>query len=389
VKYRGGTLMKSNSKLIIVEGLPGSGKSTIAQFIAHQLQRNNEEAQWYYEVGLQHPLEFTSEACLNEQENSKLLNKYSEFRSILETEEYRRCNRYFYKYIEIQRKYKGILPDALIEELETFDVENGNVNNYMELKAKKWNEYIENKNSSQEITVIESSFLQGPIVTMLLEDKPKAEIKNYVGELLAIVKESNPTLIYFYQKDIEASIRKMFDFRGNGFTDYIVDMICESSYGKKRKLKGIEGAINFFTEYRNIGDELYSEFNIGKVSIENSEGRWENYKEEILRILDVKFKEDSLVPVEIMEEYVGEYDNKEVQREFSIRLEERGLFLYTNKTYKERLIPIYNNSFHIEASTLDIIFLKNESGIVNRLIIGGRSTAASYGQVGMVFNRIL
>ncbi|MEG0774998.1 hypothetical protein [Clostridium sp.] len=380
--------MKSNSKLIIVEGLPGSGKSTIAQFIAHQLQRNNEEAQWYYEVGLQHPLEFSSEACLSEKENYELLNRYSEFRSILETEGHKRYNRYFYKYVEIQRKYKDTLPEILIEELETFDIENGNVNNYMELKAKKWNEYIENKNSSQEITVIESSFFQGPIVTMLLEDKSKTEIKNYVGELLDIVKGSKPTLIYFYQKDIEAFIRRMFNLRGSGFTDYIIDMICKSSYGKKRKLKGIEGAISFFTEYRNIGDELYSEFNISKVAIENSQGQWENYKEEILKIIDVEFKEDSVIPVEILEQYVGEYANKKVQREFFIRLEQGNLFLYTNQTYKERLIPIYNNSFHIEASTLDIIFLKNKSGIVNRFIIGGRDTAASYGQVGLAFNRI-
>lgn len=380
--------MELKSKLIIVEGLPGSGKSTIAQFIAHQLQANHVKAQWYYEVGLYHPLEFCSVACIDKYKNEEILNKYSDFRTILENEMEEKYGMYFYKYIELERRYKEILPKELLGELESYDVENSNVDTYMELKAQMWREYSSNIKISEEITIIESCLLQGPIVTMLLSNKPKEEIKRYINNLLAFVKESNPTLIYLYQEDVEKAIKKIFDFRGADFTDYIINMVCESDYGKSRGLSGIEGALEFFKEYRSIGDELFTEFNIAKIPIENSKGIWDSYRREIIKSLSLNFYDKKVLPVTTLEKYVGSYYNREIQREIHIKLEDERLFFYTNLTYKEELIPIHNNSFHIEASTLDVVFISDEIGNVTKFVISGKDTAASYGNIGMVFGRI-
>jgi len=47
---------EAESKLILVEGLPGSGKSSTSQFICDQLWRNGEQSRWYYEEEMPHPL---------------------------------------------------------------------------------------------------------------------------------------------------------------------------------------------------------------------------------------------------------------------------------------------------------------------------------------------
>ena len=44
------------SKLIIVEGLTGSGKSIMAHFIARQLQYNRIPASWVHEGEETHPI---------------------------------------------------------------------------------------------------------------------------------------------------------------------------------------------------------------------------------------------------------------------------------------------------------------------------------------------
>src|SRR5687767_5330975 len=42
--------------LVLVEGLPGCGKSTTAQFLARQLRRAGYRARWHYEEETPHPV---------------------------------------------------------------------------------------------------------------------------------------------------------------------------------------------------------------------------------------------------------------------------------------------------------------------------------------------
>jgi thymidylate kinase len=39
-----------NSKIILVDGLPGTGKSSFSQEISFQLRARGREALWYYEI---------------------------------------------------------------------------------------------------------------------------------------------------------------------------------------------------------------------------------------------------------------------------------------------------------------------------------------------------
>jgi thymidylate kinase len=43
-----------DSQLIMVEGLPSTGKTTNARFIHIQLERNNLKAEWIHEVAMPH-----------------------------------------------------------------------------------------------------------------------------------------------------------------------------------------------------------------------------------------------------------------------------------------------------------------------------------------------
>ncbi|QSO55077.1 hypothetical protein JZ785_11360 [Alicyclobacillus curvatus] len=46
----------SNFKLILVEGIPGSGKSTTAQYISRCLEQNGIPSEWFYEENSNHPV---------------------------------------------------------------------------------------------------------------------------------------------------------------------------------------------------------------------------------------------------------------------------------------------------------------------------------------------
>ena len=53
-----------DSQLILLEGMPSTGKTTNARFIHIQLERNNINAKWIHEITNPHPLSFFDEAGL-------------------------------------------------------------------------------------------------------------------------------------------------------------------------------------------------------------------------------------------------------------------------------------------------------------------------------------
>lgn len=199
------------TKVIFVEGLPGSGKSSTAQFIAHQLQRNNTAAQWYFEMGMENPADYCFEACLNEKEYKNLISKFSLYGSILDSVVEKKNDKYFIKYILLERMYKDILPEELIDEIAKYDIKDREAEIYTELGLLKWEEFNSFAKNTNQVTVLESNFLQGPTVELLLRDKSKAEIKDYIHNIYKRIKDLNPALIYFYQKDIDTSTRKMLE----------------------------------------------------------------------------------------------------------------------------------------------------------------------------------
>jgi shikimate kinase len=73
-----------DTKLILVEGLPGSGKSSFGQFVGLQLSRNNHNAQWFIECELNHPVQFEYEASFSDDDFSDLIEKHKPFSTLLE-----------------------------------------------------------------------------------------------------------------------------------------------------------------------------------------------------------------------------------------------------------------------------------------------------------------
>lgn len=46
------------NRIIMIDGIPGSGKSATAQFISHQLNSNGIPAEWYHDEEDNHPLAY-------------------------------------------------------------------------------------------------------------------------------------------------------------------------------------------------------------------------------------------------------------------------------------------------------------------------------------------
>jgi hypothetical protein len=66
---------------------------------------------------------------------------------------------------------------------------------------------------------------------------------------------------------------------------YQVDWKLASPYAVRHGLAGLEGLIELYRDYRQLTDQLYTELDIPKISIENSRKEWAKYEEIIDSIL--------------------------------------------------------------------------------------------------------
>lgn len=65
-----------DSQLIMLEGMPSTGKTTNSRFIQIQLERNSMKTEWIHEVAMPHPVLFFDEAGMTYDEYDKFIKTY-------------------------------------------------------------------------------------------------------------------------------------------------------------------------------------------------------------------------------------------------------------------------------------------------------------------------
>ncbi|MCI7691925.1 MAG: GNAT family N-acetyltransferase [Oscillospiraceae bacterium] len=179
--------MKTN--LIIVEGLPGSGKSTTADMIADELNRKNKKVVCVDEGVREHPADYAD-----------------------------------YDFPDFETEREKILA--------------------------KWLSFVENADKDT-IYVFNCIFLQNPMCeTMMRFGMSEEQSRNYIAEIAEIIKPLKPIIIYIDQPNVKMAIDSVLDERGNDWLNAVIDYHTSQGYGKQNNLSGYDGYIKCLEERR-------------------------------------------------------------------------------------------------------------------------------------------
>lgn len=175
------------TNLIIVEGLPGSGKSTTAAMIAHELNKKGKKVICIDEGAHEHPADYAD-----------------------------------YDF-----------PDFETERMKILE---------------RWRSFTE-KSDNNTIYVFNCIFLQNPMCeTMMRFGMDDTDSLKYISEISEIIKPLNPVIIYINQPDVKAAINRVIDERGNDWLNAVIDYHVSQGYGKQNRLSGYEGYIKCLEE---------------------------------------------------------------------------------------------------------------------------------------------
>jgi hypothetical protein len=220
-------------RLIFVEGIMGSGKSTTARWLARLFRRTGIPAQPVPEAR-PHPTNV--------------------FRTL--------------------PHWKQPWRDLTADELMTRSYAN-------------WQTFVARARSNPRISVFDGQLFHGDFTCLFLMACPPQVLHQYVQTVLQLAQPLNPLIIYCYQHDVAQALDCIGAQRGPRWVESQVAWKVASPYGQQRGLVGMDGWKQLYQDYRHLTDACFQALSIPKIVIETSAGEWPSYQTHIGTVLDL------------------------------------------------------------------------------------------------------
>ncbi|MDP3761233.1 MAG: hypothetical protein Q8R01_12040 [Ramlibacter sp.] len=222
-------------RLVIVEGIMGSGKSTAARSLAACLNDSGRPARPLTEKKFPHPLRATDE-----------------------------LEHWFQPWLDVS-----------VDELASRNLA-------------KWQAFVAASiESGTVVTTLDGQLFHGDVTHLFLMEAGDAFIRGHLAAVARAVRPVSPLVVYLYQADVGRAIRTVGAQRGEEWLQSQLDWKLAFPYARRRNLSGLEGLVALYQDYRRLTDHLFTALDADKLAIETSAGDWPAYEDAMRRALGV------------------------------------------------------------------------------------------------------
>ena len=252
-------------KLIIAEGLPCSGKSTTARYIAEQLGMT-----FIDEGSGAHPADYEFDAYLAESD----LGSFNALqRELIAAQSKRKSGGYIVplgafsgELFEKLLKYK--IYDFLPWEKER------------PIMLDKWRDFARNCNVG---FVFNCVLLQNPMCeTMMRFGFDVTVSEAYIREICGIIAPLSPFVVYLRNTEVYDSVKRASAERGDDWLNAVIDYHCNGEYGRSQALSGFEGYISALEERQRREVEILRGLDIESIVLDDPQKDWDKAYSDIL-----------------------------------------------------------------------------------------------------------
>jgi hypothetical protein len=277
----------NHSRLIIVEGIPGSGKTSTATFIQKWLDERGFSNRLYLEGNLDHPADYEGVAYFSRPEYDQFLTDREACRHFIELFSSFNGDDCFVAYRKLEQAHKDTLPEGLIDELARRDVyEVPTADLYCRLTLDRWKAFTEAALQAETIYVFECCFLQNPLTMLVAKyNAPASDSIRLIQTMLEIVKPLNPILVYLYQKNTRSALEKIVAQRERWWHDALIAYVEKGMWSKTTGTRGFDAVVGFYERSKALTFYMLERFNGARLLIENKDYNWEKCEREIAEFL--------------------------------------------------------------------------------------------------------
>ena len=216
-----------NTRLIFVDGLPGSGKSMTAEFVASELGRRDIPCRLLRERETDHPLNVGGD--LHPSGNTTGAHLFAAY----------------------------------------------DVRSFVEESLARWNAFAAEARCSSCVHVLDSYPFQNSVRVLLQMDTDSQTLAAYQARVAETVAALDPVMIYLDAGDAGRGFRAIAEQRGPAWTEYAIRVITESPYASSRNLRAMDGAVAILQAYKQLLDEAVGRHPFPTLVLADCHQRWE------------------------------------------------------------------------------------------------------------------
>jgi hypothetical protein len=295
------------ARLVLVDGLPGTGKSSMAHLLCLHLQRHGRAARWYWEIESPHPV--------------------FEFQDNL-----------------VDDRLRDGFPETAIQ---------------------SWERVAADVRNSKQSLILESSFLQTPIHPTLLSGWDEERIAAFVQDVEQAMEGACPLLVLLRLNDVVAGLDEIAAVRGEWFLRSLEERICPTPYGRALGLTGTAGVARYLQAYQEITDRLLARLRIPVVVCDAPSFRYDSLDERVVAALRLPPFTAFETRIRDLRAFTGRYHQPGSDNACSVVTDGRHLFL--EGTPRARLIQCGETTFAALGTCVQFHFVTDASGGVQGL----------------------
>lgn len=196
---------------------------------------------------------------------------------------------------------------------------------------KKWMGFRDSIQLSGQVCVTEGCFLHAYDRYFVHSIWNESEITAYYSQVLDVLHELNPTLVFLHRPNLRKSLEKAFVARGSWWRDLVLKRDDQHVYFQDHSYIN-EDSMFAAIEYEQMKMmDIFETMQCSKIKIDTSEEQWHSYVQKTTAFLGLVHEAINPHPFEA-QQYIGTYrcQNNREKKDWVIKYDEINKCLYTS-----------------------------------------------------------
>jgi len=139
--------------------------------------------------------------------------------------------------------------------------------------AGQWRRLAERCLRDEQTIILESVFLQNSVMPAFIDDAPTA-VTDICAEIQQQAAPAEPFLVYLRPTDIAAAIARVHVARGEPWSSRNVVYVQDCPWARRRNLRGRDAVVRLYQAWDPVASELFDRYPFGKLMVPDPHHDW-------------------------------------------------------------------------------------------------------------------